>query len=56
MKTCACQNCGHVFVSKRIRPFCNNTCRHTFMANNPLPAILIGANTNDQTRHTKTIE
>jgi len=53
LKTSTCKNCGHVFVSKRIRPFCNNECRHTFMANNPLTAILIGANTNDQSNKTE---
>lgn len=47
MKSCTCMNCEHVFVSKRIRPFCTTSCRTAFMANNPLPAILIGATTDD---------
>lgn len=55
LKTCTCKNCGHVYISKRIRPFCNNLCRQTFMSanpitsdNNPPHAILIGANEYDQ--------
>lgn len=52
MKISTCKNCGHVFAGKRIRPFCHNECRHAFMANNPLPAILIGAKPDDQDRKT----
>ena len=50
-KTCTCKSCGHVYTSKRIRPFCSNSCRAVFTANNPLPAILIGAITHDHTNH-----
>jgi endogenous inhibitor of DNA gyrase (YacG/DUF329 family) len=51
MKSCTCKNCGHVYVSKRTRAFCSNSCRAVFMANNPLPAFLIGATTDDNKHH-----
>ncbi|SDW30237.1 hypothetical protein SAMN05444064_10225 [Pseudomonas syringae] len=43
MKVCTCKKCGHVYASKRIRPFCSNSCRQAFMTIYPIPAILIGA-------------
>lgn len=44
MKTCTCMKCGHAYTAKRIRPFCSTTCRIAYMAENPIPAILFGAN------------
>lgn len=51
MKSCICKHCGHAYYSRRIRPFCSNICRSAYKLQNPLTAILIGANPDVPFRH-----
>jgi len=57
MLLCACKHCGHVFAVTKVKPFCSGICRRynkevkTPEVQDPSPAILVGAQTNETKHH-----
>lgn len=55
MLLCTCKQCGHVFAVTKVKPFCSGVCRRnnkeTTEVQKPSPAILVGAQINDHTKH-----
>jgi hypothetical protein len=51
MKSCTCRNCGHVYVKARASAFCSSSCRKAYNEQQPTPAILTGATTNEIQHH-----